>query len=155
MRQLFLGLFVLGLFTGINAQNTPVFWFAVAPDDVVLPEGSYRAFEPYTYQAYRLDYDALVKNLAQAPMEFTAKAKKPVVVLLPVGSGQLEQFALAESPVMMPKLQERHPETRTFSGYSLQTPNKWSCKSSFDCWEIKLIFFENPKMEKIKPNILI
>ena len=152
MRQLFLALFVLGLFTGINAQNTPVFWLPVAPDDVVLPVGSYRAFEPYTYQAYRLDYDALVKNLAQAPMEFTAKAKKPVVVLLPVGSGQLEQFALVESPVMMPKLQERHPETRTFSGYSLQTPNKRIRCSYSPSWGFKAIVLRPDKgVEYIEP----
>ena len=123
MRQLSLLFSVLALVAQLSAQKTTNFWTPVAPDNIALPEGAYREFEPYAYQAFQLDYNAFTDYLGQAPMENTAAAKQnPLRVSIPMADGHLELFALVESPVMMPGLQARYPQMRTFSGFSLQTP---------------------------------
>jgi subtilisin-like proprotein convertase family protein len=114
----------------LTAQKN--FFTPVALDAVALPESAERVFEPYDYQAYRLDYDGLLADLAGAPMEFTAEAaSRPVHVRLPRADGSLETFACVESPVMMPGLAAAHPEIRTYSGESLTRPgNRIRCSVS-------------------------
>ncbi len=109
----------------MNAQTGTGFWTSVIWSDITLAETAEIDFEPKAYQAYEADYDALRHQLAQAPMEFTGAAKNaPVILNLPLANGTFERFALVESPVMAPELQARFPEIRTYSGYSLDNPQK-------------------------------
>lgn len=151
-RLLFPFLLTLALAFRLEAQTAPNCWTSISPNDVVLPANAYRAFEPYTYQAFRLDYAALLQQLAAAPMEFTNAAKKPLTVLLPMADGRMEPFSIVESPVMAPGLQAQFPGIRTFSGRSLQTPNKFiRCGYSPD-WGFRAIVLRPDKgAEYIEP----
>ncbi|MCC6461845.1 MAG: T9SS type A sorting domain-containing protein [Saprospiraceae bacterium] len=116
----------LSLALRLSAQHAPAScWTQVLPGEVVLSDKAYREFEPHDYAAYRLDYNALVASLQQAPLENTpAAGQHPLVIQLPNADGRLETYALVESPVMMSRLQAENPQTRTFKGHSMQTPGK-------------------------------
>jgi hypothetical protein len=119
----FLALFALLPF--LNGQSGAAFWTPVAPDDVALPAGSERQFEPLQYRAFRLDYAALTTRLATAPLERTAAAAQNACrIALPMADGSFETFAIEESPVLESELQARYPEIRTYRGVSLETPGK-------------------------------
>ncbi len=117
MRQFSLVLCLIGLLTNLSAQNTPNLWSALARNDVALPQGSEIDFEPKAYHTFELDYNAMLQELAQAPMEFTAAAKNnPLLVRLPLADGSFKDFRVCESPIMAPELTAKYPAIRTYAG---------------------------------------
>src|SRR5688500_8356576 len=72
-------------------------------------------------RAYTLDAARLDDKLAAAPLESRAFSAGAVVTL-PSPTGELQRFALVESPVMAPGLAAKHPEITTYSGRGLDDP---------------------------------
>jgi hypothetical protein len=77
---------------------------------------------PDRYRALTLDTPALEAFLAAVPIEGTAAAAVRPVLELPLPYGGLGRFAIVESSIMAPELQERYPEIRTYAGYGLDDP---------------------------------
>jgi len=124
------GVVVLGL--GIAPRNTgaadpaPVsddgLWLAVhdlpqlAEDDV--------SVRPRQFRGFRLDPEALVGTLAQAPKEFSAQAMRaPQMFTLPTPDGVFSRFIIEESPIMEPELAAKFPEIRTYIGRGIDDPS--------------------------------
>ncbi|MDW8436664.1 MAG: M12 family metallo-peptidase [Chloroherpetonaceae bacterium] len=79
-----------------------------------------RFIEPARYRLLALDFDAMKAKLADAPMEFTAEAKRGTFVIeLPMPDGSFEKFQVEESPVMHPDLARKHPDVKTYRGYGI------------------------------------
>lgn len=88
-----------------------------------LPENTSPAIVPLKYRTVALDLDALRNFLRSAPMEFTEAARNtPLVLSFPMPGGQMEDFAVWESPIMEPGLAAKFPMIKTFAGKSLQNP---------------------------------
>src|SRR4051812_2035293 len=67
---------------------------AISVAELRVPAGS-------PYQAFRLNKDALVQQLARAPMEFTGDLRNsPAILSLPMPNGSFQRFLIEESPVM-------------------------------------------------------
>ncbi len=67
-----------------------------------------------------LSLEDLKGFLATAPMEFSESAKNAKVDLeLPMPDGSFQRFRIVESPVCAPELAAKFPETKTWSGHSL------------------------------------
>ena len=90
-----------------------------------LRAGGERVLFPVRYRAVRLDRDALLETLAQAPLEFTADASysaSAVYVRLPMPDGSDQRFRVEESPIMEPGLAAKFPEIKTWRGQGMDDP---------------------------------
>ena len=75
---------------------------------------------PKSYQSVRLDTDALLRILAQAPMEFTDAARtNPTVITLPLPDGSFARFQVQESPISLPDPSGKVSEFMSYSGQGM------------------------------------
>jgi hypothetical protein len=78
---------------------------------------------PAVYSAFQLNLDAMKRELANVPMEFTAQARaNPVTISVPMPDGRLARFTVAESPVMHPELAAKFPQIKTYKGQGVEDP---------------------------------
>jgi subtilisin-like proprotein convertase family protein len=123
MRHLFAIIFLLMLAFQGAAQQSHNFWESIPNDQVTLPASSVKEFDPTKYLSFKLDFEALKNTLLSAPKEF-AQTQQTLIISLPQANGTMESFVVRESSVMMPGLQAKHPEMRTYSGESLISKGK-------------------------------
>jgi hypothetical protein len=93
-----------------------------AMDEKSIPRGKEgRPTVAQTYRTFRLDKNALMKVLAQAPREFTEAAKHSRVELsLPMPDGSFSRFRIVESPITEAGLPTA--EIKTYSGQGIDDP---------------------------------
>jgi subtilisin-like proprotein convertase family protein len=104
--------------TALNAQRND-FWSSTNESAIVLNTENERGLVPDQYHTFGLDLNALKTYLQNAPMERTAAAlDHPLKLELPLPDGELHQFKIYESPVMMPGIAARYPHIKSFAGYS-------------------------------------
>jgi hypothetical protein len=97
------------------------FWQSL-PETTAIPQAD-RGPLPQSFATKRLDQSELTNLLGQAPLEFTAAASsRPVVLTLPMPSGELARFRVEESPIMEPALAAQYPEIKTYSGQGIDDP---------------------------------
>jgi Metallo-peptidase family M12B Reprolysin-like len=71
----------------------------------------------------QLNPQALIRLLAQAPMELTDEARRASVVMtLPMPDGSFARFRIEESPIMEPELAARFPNIKTYQGQGVDDP---------------------------------
>lgn len=74
---------------------------------------------PTAYQAYELAFDAIVKELSNAPNEkMKMKSVEGMMMSIPMANGSFETFELFEAPVMAPKLAAKFSSIQSYKGYS-------------------------------------
>jgi len=123
---------LIGLFAALAAQRS-----AAQAQPGVSWDGSWECLgqpspellgaEPWVRPAhlsiFRADLGALGRQLAQAPLEFTREAvERPLLVAIPMPTGEYQAFEIVESPVMEPGLARKFPEIRTYVGQGLDDP---------------------------------
>jgi subtilisin-like proprotein convertase family protein len=80
-----------------------------------------RQMTPTDMHTFTLDVAALSAVVADAPMEFTPDARSGRSVLgIPMPDGSVEDFAVFRVMACEQAVYDRHPEIRTFAGYSLK-----------------------------------
>ncbi|MBA3468847.1 MAG: hypothetical protein H0T53_04295 [Herpetosiphonaceae bacterium] len=85
-----------------------------------LSPAAQRDIVPEMYRTLTLDWSALQKVLADAPLETTVTAKSsPVVLSLPLPEGNYARFSVVEAPIMAPELAAKFPAIKTYLGQSL------------------------------------
>lgn len=113
------GVFTLfGLFLVLavtSAQATPNLW-----QDVTFEQRALGNAEPAA-RYFVADYRALQSTLELVPQETTGD--RSVQIALPMPDGELELFAVVESPIMHVDLVDRYPEIRTYKLYGLDGSN--------------------------------
>ncbi len=73
------------------------------------------------YRVLRLNKDALVQQLARAPMERTGELRNsPAVLSLPMPDGSFQRFLIEESPVMDAELVALYPEIKSYRGQGIE-----------------------------------
>lgn len=155
MRSLF-SIFLMVLCAALFAQKAPNHFQTISLDAVTLPETAQREFEPLQYLAFKLDYEAIVAQLRDAPREFSADAKQRVcVVALPMADGQVEDFAMLKTSPMAPALEAQHPEILTLAGTSLNIPGMRVRITVTPHWGLRAMIFRADKgTEQITPLAL-
>ena len=79
-----------------------------------------RPVVPKSYQSVQLNKDALLRILAQAPMEFTDAARtNPTVITLPLPDGSFARFQIQESPIALPDPSGTSSEFMSYSGQGI------------------------------------
>lgn len=80
-------------------------------------------FVPSVYKLYQLDENNIAQIIKQAPMEGAGVLEKShSIVPFPVGNGKVEMFRIVEAPVLMPKLQAKYSNIRSYAGQSIDNP---------------------------------
>ena len=106
----------------VHAQTDPTgLWTDVAPAAIT----GQPQFDllPAQFRAVRLDQDALLALVGQAPLERTPGAETANVILyLPLPDGAYGRFRIVESPVMAPELAAKFPDIKTYAGQGLDDP---------------------------------
>ena len=93
--------------------------FRDVEESAVPPAAGERLLHPLRYRILRLDRDALLATLAQAPLELTADAgdaERAVILALPMPDGSTARFRVLESPILEPGLARQLPGVRTYRG---------------------------------------
>ncbi|MBL7827911.1 MAG: T9SS type A sorting domain-containing protein [Saprospiraceae bacterium] len=136
-----------------HAQKAPDFWQRISNNDITIPDGAYQAQEPLKFNAFSLDYDAMVAFLTNAPREFTAEGRKnKFTVQIPTAGGRKETFAIVKTRVMAAELEAQHPEIGTYSGVSLETPGKLLRITTTPGWGFRgVIYLPDHGIEYVEP----
>ena len=71
------------------------------------------------YHVFTLDIDAFKAQLSNAPMRSGSLSRSMPVVSFPNQDGKLELFNIVEAPVLSPELALKHPNIKTYLGFSL------------------------------------
>ncbi len=76
------------------------------------------------YNLFSLDETGFSTMLKQSPKQTDVQASKSnFIISIPVADGNIEKFRITESPVMMPKLQAKYPEIKTYLGKGIDDPS--------------------------------
>lgn len=117
MRSIYTFLLMIGISWAAQAQNVPQFWKPVALRQQASEQLQRQTGAPANFDLVKLDFQALVSYLSNAPMEETEAAQKQALALdLPRPDGQMKRFWVVESPIIAPGLAERYPEIHTYLG---------------------------------------
>ncbi len=93
-------------------------WESIDRNSIAVPDSQTSAAG--SYQALRLNKDALAQQLARAPMEGTGDLRhSPVVLSLPMPDGSFQRFYIEESPIMERSLAARLPDVKTYRGQGI------------------------------------
>jgi len=116
LQLIFIALVLMPL-TSINAQENR--WSK--QDDNTVATLSYEI--PNKYTVFQLDEQALVNDLTNIPDWSVVSARQSqVTVSIPTANGNLEKFTISEASVMVPELQARFPEIRSYVGQGVDNP---------------------------------
>lgn len=92
-------------------RETKVLSIATTPQMPVVPS---------SYRTLNLNQAAMTALLANAPMEFTDKAKtSSVVITLPMPNGGFARFQIQESPISLPDPTGKAPDFKSYSGQGI------------------------------------
>lgn len=101
-------------FLSFRAQNNQGLWKSINEKEITVT--GKRDIVPEKYKTFHLDQNTLKNILASAPLDKNISADHSSVVLsLPMPDGSIQQFKLAESPVMEEALQNSFPNIRTYN----------------------------------------
>ncbi|HEX4492814.1 MAG TPA: M12 family metallo-peptidase [Acidimicrobiia bacterium] len=103
-----------------TAATTTDPWRAVSVDTNAARNGARPQISASALRTYTLDRAQMESQLATATAGSTATA----TIVLPTPAGTTQQFAVHDSPVMMPKLAAAHPELRTYVGQGVDDPTE-------------------------------
>lgn len=110
---------LLAIATHSFSQNN--FWSAADKSQLLLLKTDQElfkgSFQPTAYKLFNLNETALSATLKQSPRQAdVAVAKSNFIISVPMADGTIQKFRITESPVMMPELQAKYPEIRTYLG---------------------------------------
>jgi hypothetical protein len=82
--------------------------------------------DPDRFAAFGLDQDALADVLQDAPAErrraAAPAAGEGLAISIPTPAGDLQRFAIADSPIMEPALAAARPDIKTYTGRGIDDP---------------------------------
>jgi subtilisin-like proprotein convertase family protein len=111
--------------TYLKAQHVTHFFKPVATNQVTLAENTRRGAFPQKFETYQLDYAGVKAVLATAPMEFVGVSKvSKCVVSIPLGNGEMEDFAVWEIAMLDAEATAAFPDIRTYAGASTKDPRR-------------------------------
>jgi subtilisin-like proprotein convertase family protein len=113
---LFLILFLA--FNPLFGQETANFWRDFPREKIILPRNADVDIRTNEFRTLALDLPGMIATLQQAPQENTI-SKKKLFLSLPLPDGTMAKFSVEESSNMMPALQARYPQIRSFSAVGL------------------------------------
>ncbi|MGA8845402.1 MAG: reprolysin-like metallopeptidase, partial [Nocardioides sp.] len=104
-----------------GADEPSALWSPTAQKIVSIKEGHRRLVNPSDYSGFTLNAGAMAGRLASAPLEDVRDPGQveAVTITVPAPTGELIDFAVAESPIMADELQAAHPDIRTYAGSSI------------------------------------
>ncbi len=81
------------------------------------------SFVPTAYKLFTLETDALRSVIKNSPAETKIKnISQGTLINVPLPNGGIERFRVVESSVMMPKLQAKYSNIRSYSGQGVDNP---------------------------------
>ncbi|HKZ65930.1 MAG TPA: zinc-dependent metalloprotease family protein, partial [Chitinophagaceae bacterium] len=112
----------LAIFLSLVAFGQQNHWSAVSETVFEKNPFANRA-RPSKFQLFQLNEKAMEASLRSVPSEKRVSAKSSsFIITIPNEDGQPEQYKLVEAPVMDASITAKHPEIKSYAGYSLLDP---------------------------------
>jgi hypothetical protein len=107
-----------------DATRPSGLWHSTTTTLAPTSQGHERRVDPSHFRAFTLDPSAMRGALAAAPaLSRSAGTSAPgTEISIPAPDGTMVAFRVYEAPVMMAKLQARHPELQTYAGTAVSDP---------------------------------
>ena len=105
-----------------TGNGTPAIWQRLSGPLAAKGPGKQVETRPSRFRAYALDRVALRELLADAPLENSRAARRPLPVVSIAGPDGVERFEVVESPVMEPGMAKLYPTMKTYAGRGLDDP---------------------------------
>lgn len=122
MKGSLVGLAIAGVLMVVPAAAAGDVWEPVqGTPPPSLGGGTTAPIQPERFKAYTLDDSALEDRLDAAPSARSLRAATTTLTL-PAPDGELQRFAVTESPIMEAGLAAKHPEITTYSGRGIDDP---------------------------------
>lgn len=112
--------FILLIFTCFSYGQS--FWTKTSESEASRKELNFRKSQPKNAHFYNLDLDALKLHLSDAPKRNTSSNLNQKLVSFPTSKDTFETFAVMEASIMDDVLQAKYPNTRTYVGKSIESP---------------------------------
>lgn len=81
------------------------------------------SFRPFRYTLFTLDENVMKPEIRKAPQVSKISSRNSrAIISVPVGNGIIEKFSVSEYSVMMPALQAKYPELRSYVGQGIDNP---------------------------------
>lgn len=81
-----------------------------------------RAHTPSQFKVYSLDIELFKQSLVNIPVRGVASTAQEKIIYLPNATGELEPYAVFETPIMEPELAERYPMIKSYAAQGIQDP---------------------------------
>lgn len=101
----------------VTAQQS--YWKTLGTND---PKTDGMTLNQKFYKTYQLDIDAFKAQLVNAPIRSASTQNSDSKIFLPNINGEMEQFAVVETPVLSNELAQAYPNIKTYLGFSTQNP---------------------------------
>jgi len=111
-------LLCLLLSKGVIAQNTLLEWEEATLSETNNSEKAFRNILPKKFKLYSQNVAALKDVVAQAPLRYTSTSD--IIITLPTNNGILQNFRVYEASSFAPRLQERHPNIRSYMAQGIE-----------------------------------
>lgn len=109
---------LLLLSISVNAQNS--LWQQVAVTETQSFDLEERNSTPTTFDVYKLDTQNFKEIIQQAPERF--RSISSLIIPLPIGNGQLQNFRIYEASIFEAGLQAKYPDIRSYVGQGIDDP---------------------------------
>ena len=107
---------------------TIIFGFSQNKTELWKKTNSFEAFKkiPKSHlpkkNTFELDFTAMKKLLIKSPKRNTLNSTSELIISLPNGDGQLENFKVYENSVMAPELAAKYPEIKSYVAVGIDNP---------------------------------
>ena len=113
-------LFVLLLLTNFNfAQQKGSFWKTTSKNNILVEKSSLKLPQK---NLFVLDIIALKMQLSNSPQRSLISNTSTIILALPNGDGEMDNFKVFENSNMDPALAARYPEIKSYIGFGIDNP---------------------------------
>ena len=121
MRIFAIIMLVAGFIVQIDAQS---YWTPIDESTIQLRDNDTRDIIPDHYTTIQLALNDMQSYLGKAPLEEAGKDNQSNIKLfLPLPDGNMQEFEVFKSPVMMPGISAKYPSIQSYVGYALNGDN--------------------------------
>lgn len=122
MRNFTLTLLAVFATTLLFAQSKVTAWQSVNESQIQLKENAHIGELPQSYHTFELDLEQMRNQLAFAPQLGKTSGHAALELDLPLANGEMMTFVVVEASVMMPKLQAKYPQIRSYQAVGKDNP---------------------------------
>lgn len=118
---LLIAFFAFSYQLGLANNTNP--WNRIAEKDFA-QKNMERQIVPKKYKTFHLNLTELHELLVTAPLRYSSEAEtqEPIVLYLPMPTGDMERFQIFDAPIMEPGIAAKYPMIHSYAGVGIDDP---------------------------------